>query len=218
VQFLASRGYVILQPQFRGSTGFGEAFKQAGYRQWGGLMQDDVTDAVRAMIEKGIADPHRVCIIGIGYGGYAALAGAAFTPDVYSCSVSIDGYTDMVALLQANTPANNHTYSNTFDSWKAHIGGPGDFNLSRKSPINSAGSINIPILLVYSTAEGALLNSQSERMAKALEVVGKDVKVIKIWDADGWMWHNETRAQVLRAIEAFLARSLQGSGATANLQ
>jgi dipeptidyl aminopeptidase/acylaminoacyl peptidase len=207
-----------LQPQFRGSIGFGEAFKQAGYRQWGGLMQDDVTDAVHAMIEQGIADPHRVCIMGIGYGGYAALAGAAFTPDVYSCAVSIDGYTDIVALLQANAPANNHTYSNRLDSWVAHIGGPGDFNLSRKSPINSARSINIPILLVYSTAEGALLNSQSERMAKALEDIGKDVKVTKIPDADGWMWHNETRVQVLTEIEAFLAKSLQGSSATASLQ
>ncbi len=217
-QFLASRGYVILQPQFRGSTGFGEAFQQAGYRQWGGLMQDDVTDAVHAMIEKGIADPHRVCIVGIGYGGYAALAGAAFTPDVYSCAVSIDGFTDIVALLQANMPANNHTYSSTLDSWKAHIGGPGDFNLSRKSPINAARSINIPILLVYSTAEGAILNLQSERMAKALEDIGKDVKVIKIGDADGWLWHNETRIQVLSAMEAFLAKSLQGSSATASAQ
>jgi dipeptidyl aminopeptidase/acylaminoacyl peptidase len=88
VQFLASRGYVILQPQFRGSTGFGEAFKQAGYRQWGGLMQDDVTDAVHAMIERGIADPHRVCIMGIGYGGYAALAGAAFATSSYTCQQS----------------------------------------------------------------------------------------------------------------------------------
>ena len=218
VQFFASRGYVILQPQFRGSIGFGEVFRQAGYRQWGGLMQDDVTDAVHAMIEQGIADPHRVCIVGIGYGGYAALAGAAFTPDVYTCAVSIDGYTDIVALLQATTPTNNRTYSSSLDSWKAHIGGPGDSNLSRKSPINSARSINIPILLVYSTAEGALLNSQSERMAKALEDIGKVVKVTKIQDADGWMWHNETRIQVLTEIEAFLAKSLQGSSATASLQ
>ena len=217
VQFLASRGYVILQPQFRGSIGFGEAFQRAGYRQWGGLMQDDVTDAVHAMIEQGIADPHRVCIVGIGYGGYAALAGAAFTPDVYTCAISIDGYTDIVALLRANTPDNNHTYSSKLDSWKAFIGGPGDFSLSRKSPINSARSINIPVLLVYSTAEGALLNSQSERMAKALEDIGKDVKVTKISDADGWMWRSESRVQVLTEIEAFLAKSLQGSSPTASV-
>jgi dipeptidyl aminopeptidase/acylaminoacyl peptidase len=121
-------------------------------------------------------------------------------------------------LLQAVTPANNHTYSSRFDSWTAHVGGPGDFSLSRKSPINSARSINIPIFLVYSTAEGALLNSQSERMAKALEDIGKDVKVTKIRDADGWMWHSETRVQVLSEIEAFLAKSLQGSSAIASLQ
>ena len=141
-QFLASRGYVILQPcSFAARTGFGEAFKQAGYRQWGGLMQDDVTDAVHAMIEQGIADPHRVCIIGSGYGGYAALAGAAFSPDVYSCAVSIDGYTDIVALLQANMPANNHTYSSTLDSWAAHIGGPGDFQ-SRQKVADQFGKID----------------------------------------------------------------------------
>jgi dipeptidyl aminopeptidase/acylaminoacyl peptidase len=222
VQFLASRGYVVLQPQFRGSIGFGEAFEQAGYRQWGGLMQDDVTDAVHAMIEQGIADPHRVCIVGIGYGGYAALAGAAFTPDVYTCAVSIDGYTDIVALLRANTPADNHynsrTNSNRLDSWEARVGGLGNFNLSRRSPINSAKSINIPILLVYSTADGAMLISQSERMAKALEDNGKEVKVTKIQDADGWLWHSKARVQVLTEIEAFLAQSLQGSSETSRSQ
>jgi dipeptidyl aminopeptidase/acylaminoacyl peptidase len=217
VQFLASRGYVVLQPQFRGSTGFGEAFKQAGYRQWGGLMQDDVTDAVRAVIEQGIADPHRICIMGIGYGGYAALAGAAFTPDLYACAVSIDGFSDIVALSKANAPANNHTFSSNLDSWSARVGSPGDHNLSKKSPINSAKSINIPTLLVYSTAEGALLNSQSERMAQALQEAGKDVKVAKIQDPDGWMWHSETRVQVLNEIETFLVKSLQPR-ATASLQ
>jgi dipeptidyl aminopeptidase/acylaminoacyl peptidase len=101
---------------------------------------------------------------------------------------------------------------------RARRGGPGDFNLSRKSPINSARSINIPILLVYSTAEGALLNSQSERMAKALEDAGKNVNVTRIGGPDGWLWHNETRIQVLTEIEAFLAKSMQGSSASASLQ
>jgi len=103
-QFLASRGYAVLQPQFRGSTGFGDAFREAGYRQWGGLMQDDVTDGVRAMIDQGVADPHRVCIVGASYGGYAALAGAAFTPDLYSCAVSISGVTDLPALMRESVP------------------------------------------------------------------------------------------------------------------
>jgi len=83
-QFLATRGYVVFQPQFRGSTGFGEKHRKAGYRQWGGLMQDDITDGVKALIEQHVADPRRICIVGTGYGGYAALAGAAFTPDVYA--------------------------------------------------------------------------------------------------------------------------------------
>lgn len=85
-QFLAVRGYAVLQPQFRGSTGFGNAWRRAGYRQWGGLMQDDVTDGVKAMIEQGIANAERICIVGASYGGYAALAGAAFTPKLYRCA------------------------------------------------------------------------------------------------------------------------------------
>ena len=99
-QFLATRGYAVLQPQFRGSTGFGEAFRLAGRRQWGGLMQDDVTDGVQALISDGTADPGRVCIVGASYGGYAALAGATFTPQLYHCAASINGVSDLADMLQ----------------------------------------------------------------------------------------------------------------------
>ena len=90
-QFIASRGYLVLQPQFRGSTGFGEAFRKAGIHQWGLLMQDDVTDGVKAMIDQKLADPRRICIAGGKLWRYAALAGAAFTPDLYACAISING-------------------------------------------------------------------------------------------------------------------------------
>jgi dipeptidyl aminopeptidase/acylaminoacyl peptidase len=98
-QFLATRGYAVLQPQFRGSTGYGAAHRKAGYGQWGGLMQDDVTDGVKAMIKNGLADPARICIAGASYGGYAALAGAAFTPEMYACAISVNGISDLPALL-----------------------------------------------------------------------------------------------------------------------
>ena len=94
-QFLASRGYAVLQPQFRGSTGLGDAHADAGRRQWGLRMQDDVTDGVKALITQGIVDPKRVCIVGWSYGGYAALAGAAFTPELYACAASIGGVSDL---------------------------------------------------------------------------------------------------------------------------
>jgi dipeptidyl aminopeptidase/acylaminoacyl peptidase len=99
-QFLASRGYLVFQPQFRGSGGFGRAFAELGYRQWGQRMQNDVTDGVRHLIETGRADASRICIFGASYGGYAALAGAAFTPDLYRCAVSWAGVSDLVDLVR----------------------------------------------------------------------------------------------------------------------
>jgi dipeptidyl aminopeptidase/acylaminoacyl peptidase len=207
-QFLASRGYAVLQPQFRGSAGFGDAFREAGYRQWGGLMQDDVTDGVRAMIEQGIADPHRVCIVGASYGGYAALAGAAFTPDLYSCAVSISGVADLPALMRETVPIYGGALSTTLSIWKARIGAPNDSNLSAKSPINAVNSIKIPVLIVYGTGDGVVPNEQSERMARALKAAGKDVTVAVLTGEDHWLSRTETRVQVLKELDAFLGKSL----------
>jgi dipeptidyl aminopeptidase/acylaminoacyl peptidase len=120
-QFLATRGYAVLQPQFRGTVGFGDAFRLAGRRQWGGLMQDDLSDGVRAMITQGIADPQRVCIVGSGYGGYAALAGAAFTPELHACAVSVNGVSNLSEML--GWEADHHgTESDTLGYWRDSIG------------------------------------------------------------------------------------------------
>ena len=207
-QFLASRGYAVLQPQFRGSTGFGDAFREAGYRQWGGLMQDDVTDGVRAMIAQGIADPHRICIVGFSYGGYAALAGAAFTPDLYSCAASISGVSDLPALMRGEVPLYEGTISNSMSDWKAHIGGPHDANLAAKSPINSVKAIKIPILIVYGTGDSVVPNAQSQNMALALKSAGKNVSVAILAGEDHWLSQTETRVQVLKELEAFLGQHL----------
>jgi hypothetical protein len=99
VQFFAARGYAVLQPNFRGSSGFGRAFAESGYGQWGRAMQDDITDGIKALVDQGTVDPARVCIIGISYGGYAALAGAAFTPDLYKCAVSVAGISDLEDMI-----------------------------------------------------------------------------------------------------------------------
>ena len=207
-QFLASRGYAVLQPQFRGSTGFGDAFREAGYRQWGGLMQDDVTDGVRAMIAQGIADPHRICIVGFSYGGYAALAGAAFTPDLYSCAASISGVSDLPALMRGEVPLYEGTISNSMSDWKAHIGGPHDANLAAKSPINSVKAIKIPILIVYGTGDSVVPNAQSQNMALALKSAGKNVSVAILAGEDHWLSQTETRVQVLKELETFLGQHL----------
>ncbi|HXP64757.1 MAG TPA: S9 family peptidase [Steroidobacteraceae bacterium] len=207
-QFLASRGYAVLQPQFRGSTGFGDAFRDAGFRQWGGLMQDDVSDGVKAMIEQGIADAHRICIVGASYGGYAALAGAAFTPDLYACAVSISGVTDLPALMRETVPIYGGALSTTLADWKAHIGGPSDSFLAAKSPINSVSTIKIPVLIVYGTGDGVVPNEQSERMARALKSAGKSVNVAILAGEDHWLSHTDTRVQVLKELEAFLHQHL----------
>jgi dipeptidyl aminopeptidase/acylaminoacyl peptidase len=204
VQFLASRGYAVLQPQFRGSIGFGDAFREAGYRQWGGLMQDDITDGVRAMIGEGVADPHRICIVGAYYGCYAALAGAAFTPDLYSCAVSINGIADLPALMRELAPIDTGVISASQSTWKERIGGPNDPNLAAKSPINSVKSIKAPILLIYATGDGVVPNAQSEQMAHALNAAGKSVTVAKLQGEDQWLSRTATRVQVLRELDAFL--------------
>jgi dipeptidyl aminopeptidase/acylaminoacyl peptidase len=183
--------------------GFGDAFREAGYRQWGGLMQDDVTDGVRAMIEQGIADPRRICIVGASYGGYAALAGAAFTPDLYSCAASINGVTDLPALMREVVPI-YAVASTSLSDWKAHIGAPNDPALSAKSPINSVKSIKIPILIVYGTGDGIVPNEQSERMARALSAAGKSVTIAKLPGEDHWLSRSDTRIQVLRQLDSFL--------------
>ena len=208
VQFLSSRGYAVLQPQFRGSTGFGDAFREAGYRQWGGLMQDDVTDGVHAMIEQGIADPHRICIVGASYGGYAALAGAAFTPDLYSCAASISGVSDLPALMREEVPLYDGIISNSMSDWKAHIGGPNDSNLAAKSPINSVKAIKIPILIVYGTGDSIVPNAQSEKMASALKSAGKTVTVAVLAGEDHWLSRTESRVQLLKELETFLGKNL----------
>ena len=121
-QFLATRGYAVLRPQFSGSTGSGAAHRKAGYGQWGGLMQDDVTDGVKAMIKNGLADPARICIAGASYGGYAALAGAAFTPEMYACAISVNGISDLPALLGYLSVPRRTSLTAFFASCKNQIG------------------------------------------------------------------------------------------------
>jgi dipeptidyl aminopeptidase/acylaminoacyl peptidase len=213
VQFLTSRGYAVLQPQFRGSTGFGEAFQKAGYRQWGGLMQDDVTDGVRAMIDQGIADPHRICIAGISYGGYAALAGAAFTPKLYACAISVNGVSDLPALMEEKVPMSGgnvpiRIISASQSVWKERIGSPSDSTLGAKSPIRAVPLITAPVLIMYGSGDGIVPNEQSERMAQALSAAGKPVTLVKLAGEDHWLSRTDTRVQMLKEFESFLREHL----------
>jgi dipeptidyl aminopeptidase/acylaminoacyl peptidase len=207
-QFLAVRGYAVLQPQFRGSTGFGVAWRAAGRRQWGGLMQDDVTDGVKAMIEQGVADGTRVCIVGASYGGYSALAGAAFTPDLYRCAVSVNGVSDLPAML-GYEKQHSGSESDDLAYWRDHIGPAGDPNVIAKSPVRAASQIKAPVLLMHAVNDTVVPESQSERMARELRQLNKKVTFVPLAGEDHWLSQSATRVQMLKELEKFLAEQLR---------
>jgi dipeptidyl aminopeptidase/acylaminoacyl peptidase len=209
-QFLASRGYAVLQPQFRGSTGYGEAHRKAGYRQWGRLMQDDVTDGVKALIEQGIADPKRVCIVGASYGGYAALAGAAFTPELYACAVSINGISNLSTLLTFEE-AQAGEESDSLRYWKDHIGPKTSPEVLSKSPARAATNVRAAVLLLHGVNDSVVPIAQSREMASALKSLGKAHTLIELPGEDHWLSRSDSRTRVLTEMEAFLATHLQGS-------
>ncbi len=206
VQFLASRGYAVLQPNFRGSTGYGKDFRRAGYGEWGLLMQDDVSDGARAMIEQGIADSSRMCIVGGSYGGYAALMGAIATPDLFQCAVSFAGVTDIRRMLAegrrykfaSNNPPN---VGDRFDD---------KGQLRDTSPINNVDAIKIPILLIHGDKDLSVDVSHSERMAKALKKAKKPYKLVIFKDGNHHLQLEKHRISFLRELEAFLDEQIGG--------
>ena len=196
-----------LQPQFRGSTGFGDTFRRAGYHQWGLLMQDDITDGVKDTIAQGIADPKRICIVGASYGGYAALAGAAFTPDLYKCAVSIGGVSNLPEML-GWTKGRHGKESNSVAYWGESIGSAFDKNVIERSPALAADRIRIPILLLHGVDDTVVPLAQSEDMARALAEAERPATLIKLPGEDHWLSRPATRLQVLREIEKFLHANL----------
>lgn len=209
-QFLASRGYAVLQPQFRGSSGFGRAHADAGRRQWGLRMQDDVTDAVNALIAQGIADPRRICIAGISYGGYAALAGAAFTPDLYACAASIGGVSDLPNML-GYVLKDLGKESNSLAYWRDHIGGTTDPHVVARSPARHVAAIRAPILLIHGTDDTTVPIDQSRTMARALKSGGKKHEFIELEGDDHYLSTSVTRVRALRELEKFLSAHLPAS-------
>ena len=211
VQFLASRGYVVVQPNFRGGDGFGRAFADAGRGQWGQRMQDDVVDATRFMIESGVADPQRVCIVGASYGGYVALAGVTLTPDLYRCAISIAGVSDLPETLRQERLENGDS-SLSYHYWLRSIGDPRENRdaLAALSPARMADRVTAPVLLMHGTADEVVVPRQSELMQRALERAGKPVRLVTLEDAGHFWasWTVEQRATVFSETEAFLAQHI----------
>jgi dipeptidyl aminopeptidase/acylaminoacyl peptidase len=206
-QFLATRGYLVLQPQFRGSRGFGQAFRAAGKRQWGALVQDDVTDGVRTLVERGAADAQRVCIVGLGWGGYVALAGATLTPELYACAASVNGVTDLPELLGA-MKVKHGPDSVFFRRWSEEVGQPTDRALAARSPARRVQDLRAPVLLIHGEQDTFVPIAQSEKMARAMSAAGKPFEFVRLPGEDHDLSRSPSRIRVLEELEPFLAKHL----------
>jgi dipeptidyl aminopeptidase/acylaminoacyl peptidase len=205
-QALASRGYAVLQPQFRGSAGFGWGLLSAGFGEFGRKMQTDLSDGVRALAAKGTIDPKRVCIVGASYGGYAALAGATLDTGVYRCAVSDAGLSDLHDFLRYMERRSSHSDSLDTRFWDRFLGvnGTDDLALDAISPIKHVDKVTIPILLIHGRDDTVVPIAQSEDMADALKAAGKQVDFVKLDDEDHWLSRSETRLQMLNATVKFV--------------
>lgn len=215
-QFLATRGYQVFQPNFRGSSGMGRAFAEAGYREWGGRMQDDVTAGVEHLIAQGLTDRGQVCIMGASYGGYAALQGGAAQPDLYRCVISIAGPSDLVSMMRWER-SESGADSDRYDYWLKSVGDPGAdrAQLEAVSPLRRAADWRPPVLLMHGSSDDIVPVSQSRDMDRALSRAGKDVRFVVLEDEGHSDWSTRSETLVLTEIEAFLARHLPVGAAPA---
>jgi dipeptidyl aminopeptidase/acylaminoacyl peptidase len=207
-QWLANRGYLCVQVNYRGSTGYGKAFVSAGDREWGGKMQDDLTDAVRYVVDQGWADPGKVAIYGGSYGGYAALAGAAFTPDVFCCAVDIVGPSNLKTLLETIPPYWAPMRAQLY----RRVGNPEtdeEFLWSR-SPLSRARDIRIPLLIAQGANDPRVKQAESEQIVAALTEAGIEYEYMLFPDEGHGFAKPENRLKFYAAAERFLAKYLGG--------
>jgi len=209
-QFLANRGYAVLQPNFRASTGYGKAFLNAGNGEWGDKMQDDITDGVQHLIDQGIANPDRVAIFGGSYGGYATLAGLAFTPDVYSAGISFVGPSNLITLLES-IPPYWESARRVFNTRMGDLDDPDDVErLKRQSPLFSADQIDDALLVVQGANDPRVPQRESDQIVVAARENDAPVGYIVAPDeGHGFAKENNRLAFAVR-MEAFLAEHVGG--------
>jgi dipeptidyl aminopeptidase/acylaminoacyl peptidase len=214
VQFLANRGYAVLQVNFRTSTGYGRKFWEAGFKQWGLKIQDDITDGVKWLIDQGIADPSRVGIYGGSFGGYATLAGLAFTPDLYACGVDYVGVSNLFTLIKTIPPY----WEPMRQMFYEMMGDPEkDKELYEKvSPVFHADNIKVPVLVAQGANDPRVNKAESDQIVEALKKRGIEV-VYMVKDNEGHGFRNEeNRFDFYRAMEEFLGKHLGGRVETRN--
>jgi dipeptidyl aminopeptidase/acylaminoacyl peptidase len=207
-QWLANRGYLCIQVNYRGSAGYGKAFVNAGDREWGGKMHDDLVDAVTYVTAQGWADPAQVAIFGGSYGGYAALVGAAFTPEVFCCAVDICGPSNLKTLIETVPPY----WAPTIARLHRRVGDPATdaaFMWSR-SPLSRVSDIRIPLLIAQGANDPRVKQAESEQIVAALRAAGIEHEYLLFPDEGHGLAKPENRLRFYAAAERFLARHLGG--------
>ncbi len=207
-QWMANRGYACLEINFRGSTGYGKRFLNAGNRNWGAKMHDDLIDGVNWAIQEGIADTKRIAIYGGSYGGYAALAGAAFTPDVFVCAVDLCGPSNIVTLIKS-IPPYWEPMRKLFDERVGNVDAEKEF-LESRSPLFKADQIKIPLLIGQGANDPRVKQAESEQIVEALRSKGKPVEYIVFPDEGHGLARPENRLKFYAMAEVFLAKHLGG--------
>jgi dipeptidyl aminopeptidase/acylaminoacyl peptidase len=211
VQLLAAQGYVVFQPQFRGSTGFGRRFAMAGYRQFGRAMQDDITDGVHWLLAQGIADRDRICIYGASYGGYAALWGVIKTPELYRCGASMAGVSDLADFAGHSWLDDSNARSREFH--RMVIGDPDKDRalLDEVSPLRHVDRVRVPLFIAHGEQDKRVLFSQSKRMVDALKERSKPVEWLPLENEGHAIERMANRMRYYRALLAFLQKHIGGA-------
>jgi dipeptidyl aminopeptidase/acylaminoacyl peptidase len=204
---LASRGYAVLQVNFRGSTGYGERFYEQGRREVGRAIQDDIEDGTRWAIAQGLADPKRIAIVGGSYGGYSALFALGHNPDLYRCGISVSGVTDWLKLYE-NFSEPEHRFAQEY--WTEQIGdATKDESFLRSiSPVNFADKITAPVLLIQGKEDGIVPPAQARAMLAALERAGRKPQSLFLAEEGHEIRSRTARLEEFERIEAFLAKNL----------
>ena len=206
-QFFSNRGYAVLQMNFRGSVGYGREFWEISFKEWGKTMQDDITDGVNWLIKEGIADPHRIAIYGASYGGYATLAGLAFTPDLYACGVDYVGVSNIFTLLETLPPYWELGRQMMYEM----IGNPETEKdlLKAASPLFHADKITAPLFIAQGANDPRVKKSESDQIVEALKKRGVDVPYM-VKDNEGHGFSNEeNKFEFYEKMEKFLSQHLK---------
>ena len=206
IQFLANRGFAVFQMNYRGSTGYGREFWEISFKQWGKTMQDDITDGVKWLIDEGIADPNRIAIYGASYGGYATLAGLAFTPDLYACGVDYVGVSSLFTFMESMPPYWELYRSMLYEM----VGHPEDDQelLASASPLLHIDKIKAPLFIAQGANDPRVKKSESDQIVEALKTAGIDVPYMVKDDEGHGFYNQENQFDFYREMEKFLQKHI----------